>query len=200
MENIRDEVKEFQIGMKIRTLRQERRMTLQDLANLTALSKPLLSQIENNQVIPPLATLLRIAKSFQVPLNCFFDDERNDTKCLLVRAGEQHARQLRSAHDHGSQSYTYNSRAFGKTHHHMEPFDVEFFADNWTDDLMVRHEGEEFLYLLDGQLEFRHGDQVIYLEPGDSVYYDSTEPHGYIARGTIRPRAIAVLYQNPNRI
>ena len=54
MDNIRDEVKELQIGMKIRRMRQERRMTLQDLAEATGLSKPLLSQIENEQVIPPL--------------------------------------------------------------------------------------------------------------------------------------------------
>ncbi|MEJ2691182.1 MAG: helix-turn-helix transcriptional regulator, partial [Deltaproteobacteria bacterium] len=61
MENIRKEVKELQIGMKIRRLRQQRRLTLQALAEATGLSKPLLSQIENEQVIPPLATLLRIA-------------------------------------------------------------------------------------------------------------------------------------------
>ncbi|MBF0647121.1 cupin domain-containing protein [Desulfuromonas acetoxidans] len=194
MENIREEVKELQIGMKVRNLRQERRMTLQDLANMTRLSKPLLSQIENNQVIPPLSTLLRIAKAFEVSLNCFFEDERDNTQCVVVRAGEQHIRQLRAAQTHGSQSYTYNSRAFGKTRHNMEPFDVEFFAREWSDDLLVRHEGEEFLYVLEGQLEFRHGDQTVLLNPGDSVYYDSTEPHGYIARSETQPRAIAVLY------
>jgi len=194
MENIRDEVKEFQIGMKVRNLRQDRRMTLQDLAEKTNLSKPLLSQVENNQVIPPLATLLRIAKAFQVPLNCFFEDENDDNKCILIRAGEQHARQKRAASAHGSQSYTYNSRAFGKKHHHMEPFDMEFFATEWSDELLVCHEGEEFLYLLEGELEFRHGDQLIHLYPGDSVYYDSTEPHGYIACSAVRPRGIAVIY------
>lgn len=197
MNQIREEVKELQIGMKVRNLRQERRMTLQDLADKTNLSKPLLSQIENNQVIPPLATLLRIAKAFQVSLNCFFEDDRDDTKCLLIRAGEQCSRQLRSAHNHGSQSYTYCSRAFGKTHHHMEPFEVEFYARQWSDELLVRHDGEEFLYLLEGQLEFHHGDQILFLNPGDSVYYDSTEPHGYAAVGDIRPRALAVLYSKP---
>lgn len=194
MDNIREEVKELQIGMKIRNLRQERRMTLQDLAGRTNLSKPLLSQIENNQVIPPLATLLRIAKAFGVNLNCFFEDERDDTKCVLIRAGEQHSRQLRAAHNHGGQAYTYTSRAYGKTHHQMEPFDVEFFAREWSEELLVRHEGEEFLYVLEGELEFRHGEQTMILTPGDSVYYDSSEPHGYIARGEKQPRAIAVLY------
>ncbi|MDY0189249.1 MAG: XRE family transcriptional regulator [Desulfuromonas sp.] len=194
MENIRDEVKEFQIGMKVRNLRQDRRMTLQDVAEKTNLSKPLLSQVENNQVIPPLATLLRIAKAFGVPLNIFFEDECDDNKCILIRAGEQNARQKRAANVHGSQSYTYSSRAFGKKHHHMEPFDMEFFATQWSDELLVCHEGEEFLYLLEGEVEFRHGEQLIHLYPGDSVYYDSTEPHGYIACSSVRPRGIAVIY------
>ncbi|MCK9172524.1 helix-turn-helix domain-containing protein [Desulfuromonas thiophila] len=191
---MRDEVKELQIGMKIRNLRQDRRLTLQDVADRTGLSKPLLSQIENNQVIPPLATLLRIAKAFGITLNCFFEDERDENKCILIRAGQQHSRQLRPSHSHRPQPYTYHSRAYGKTRHHMEPFDVEFLARQWHDDLLVRHEGEEFLYLLEGEVEFRYGDQTYHLRPGDSVYYDSSEPHGYIAIGNIRPRALAVLY------
>ena len=65
MESARAEVKELQIGMKVRRMRQDKRMTLQALADATGLSKPLLSQIENGQVIPPLATLLRIAKAFE---------------------------------------------------------------------------------------------------------------------------------------
>ncbi|MBN2644982.1 MAG: cupin domain-containing protein [Desulfuromonadaceae bacterium] len=194
MENIRDEVKDLQIGMKIRNFRQDRRLTLQDVADKTGLSKPLLSQIENNQVIPPLATLLRIAKAFGITLNCFFEDERDETKCILIRAGEQRTRQLRVQHDHRPQPYTYNSRAYGKTRHKMEPFDIEFFAREWSDELLVRHEGEEFLFLLEGEVEFRHGDQTFRLRPGDSVYYDSTEPHGYIAVSEVQPRGLAVLY------
>lgn len=62
MDDYRAEVKELQIGPTIRNLRQQQRLTLQDLSQATDLSKPLLSQIENDQVIPPLATLLRIAK------------------------------------------------------------------------------------------------------------------------------------------
>lgn len=72
MSDIREEVKDLLIGLKIRRLRQERRMTLQNLAEATGLSKPLLSQIENEQVIPPLATLLRISKALKVGLQTFF--------------------------------------------------------------------------------------------------------------------------------
>ncbi|MCP3176580.1 MAG: cupin domain-containing protein [Desulfuromonadales bacterium] len=194
MENIRDEVKELQIGLKIRRMRQERRMTLQDLAEGTGLSKPLLSQIENEQVIPPLATLLRISKAFKVELHTFFQEESDSEKCILVRAGE--SRQLRQWGKQGDSlpPYSYHSLAYGKKNRHLEPFVVEFEARQWRDDLQVSHDGEEFLFLLEGQLEFRYGDQVMQLNPGDSVYYDSSEPHGYIATTDLPTRAVAVLY------
>jgi len=192
---LREEIKELQLGMKIRRLRQEQRFTLQAVAEKTGLSKPLLSQIENSQVIPPLATLLRIARAFEVNISCFFENEREENKCLVVRAGEQRARQLRThQHSRGTQPYTYNSRAYGKSQHKMEPFDIEFLVREWSDDLLVRHEGEEFLYLIEGEVEFRHAGETYHLSAGDSVYYDSNEYHGYIAVGDAAPRAVAVLY------
>ncbi len=88
MNEFRTEVKELQIGQKIRELRQKQRMTLQDLSETIELSKPLLSQIENDQVIPPLATLLRVAKGLRVPLQTFFEEEDNTQKCMVVRADD----------------------------------------------------------------------------------------------------------------
>jgi len=193
MENIRKEVKELRLGLKIRRLRQERRLTLQNLAELTGLSKPLLSQIENDQVIPPLATLLRIAKAFKVGLHTFFQEEGGGEKCILVRAGE--SRQLRrNTHEDASSPYTYHSLAYGKRYRSMEPFLVEFAPRNWRDDLQVKHEGEEFLFLLEGELELHYGESIMTMGPGDSVYYDSSEPHGYVARGDRKARAVAVIY------
>jgi len=193
MGNIREEVKELQIGFKIRVMRQERRMTLQDLADTTGLSKPLLSQIENEQVIPPLATLLRIAKAFKVGLHTFFQNEGSVEKCVLVRAGESRRLKRRSKPDEVL-PYTYHSLAFNKKDRNMEPFLVEFENCSWDDDFMVTHEGEEFLFLLEGELELHYGDKIMTMSPGDSVYYDSKEPHGYVAKGNIRPRAVAVLF------
>jgi quercetin dioxygenase-like cupin family protein len=76
----------------------------------------------------------------------------------------------------------------------MEPFLVEFEAGEWSEEMKVRHEGEEFLFLLEGELELHFGDQVLIMKPGDSVYYDSSEPHGYVARAPGRTQAVAVLY------
>ncbi len=194
MENIREEVKELQIGMKIRRLRQERRMTLQALADATGLSKPLLSQIENEQVIPPLATLLRISKAFKVELQTFFQEEGSNEKCILVRAGQSRKFQRRSSPGEEPPPYAYHSLAFGKKNRNLEPFLVEFEARQWREDLQVTHDGEEFLFMLEGTLEFHYGDQVMTLNPGDSVYYDSSEPHGYVSQGDGPAKAVAVLY------
>ena len=193
MGKMREEVKELQLGLKIRRLRQERRMTLQDLAEATGLSKPLLSQIENEQVIPPLATLLRIAKAFKVGLHSFFQEE-GTAKCILVRAGESKRSQRRLTRGEDAPPYTYHSLAFGKKNRSLEPFLVEFGEQTWREELMVSHEGEEFLFLLEGELELHYADQVMTMGPGDSVYYDSNEPHGFVARAGKRPRAVAVVY------
>lgn len=195
MENARAEVKELQIGMKVRRMRQEKRMTLQALANATGLSKPLLSQIENGQVIPPLATLLRIAKAFNVGLHSFFQEE-GTRKCIFVRAGESRKRTSRNSSD-ALPPYVYNSLAFGKKGSNFEPFIIEFDQREMTDDLLVSHEGEEFLFLLEGELVFHYGDQIMRMRPGDSVCYDSSELHGYVVVSQQRPRAVAVVFSKP---
>lgn len=193
MENIRDEVKELQIGKKVRSLRQQRRMTLQALADVTGLSKPLLSQIENDQVIPPLATLLRISKAFKVSIENFFQEEDSAEKCILVRAGESSRMIQRGLSRGGSPPYIYHSLAYGKRDRNMEPFLMEFEARDWSDELLVSHEGQEFLYLLEGEVDFHFGDEVMRIQPGDSVFYDSREPHAFVAVSDSAPRGVAVL-------
>jgi len=193
MENIRDEVKELQIGKKVRNLRHQHRMTLQDLADATGLSKPLLSQIENDQVIPPLATLLRISKAFKVSIENFFQEEDSAEKCILVRAGESSRMIQRGLSRGGSPPYIYHSLAYGKRDRNMEPFLMEFEARSWSEDLLVSHEGQEFLYLLEGEVEFHFGDEVMRIQPGDSVFYDSREPHAFVAVSDSAPRGVAVL-------
>lgn len=194
MDEFRAEVRELQIGPQIRKLRQERRLTLQDLSEETELSKPLLSQIENEQVIPPLATLLRIAKALKVPLQTFFEEEDNTQKCLVVRAGDSNRLHRRPQHGGPPQPYLYHSLAYGKKHKHMEPFLVEFDPHQTTQPQAVQHAGEEFLYVLEGCIELNHGNETYVLNPGDSVYWDSNEPHSLKALGDEIAHGIAVLY------
>lgn len=194
MDEFRAEVRELQIGQQIRHLRQERRMTLQDLSTETDLSKPLLSQIENEQVIPPLATLLRISKALNIPLHTFFQEEDNTQKCLVVRADEKTSTKRRPKLEGPPQPYRYQSLAYGKKHKHMEPFLMEFEPHQTEQVSQVQHAGEEFLYMLEGNVELCYGDDVYLLNAGDSAYWDSTEMHSLKAVGEKLARGIAIFY------
>jgi transcriptional regulator with XRE-family HTH domain len=193
MDDIKNQLKELQLGQKIRALRQERRLTLQDLADQTGLSKPLLSQIENDQVTPPIATLLKISKGLKVGIHFFFENEGNRQKFVLMR-GEEVPASRRRPKGEVTDGYLYRSLAPGIRHKNIEPFLVEFEASAWDDNRFFRHDGEEFLYILGGELEFHFGDEVMDLKPGDSIYYDSSERHGYVAKGDERALAVAVLF------
>lgn len=195
MGDIATQIREFRIGEKIRALRQQKRLTLQELSSLTTLSKPLLSQIENQQVIPPLATLLKIARGLKVDIHFFFEDAGNRQTYVLTRHEEAPERISRQLADDTSRPYTYHSLAQGMRHKHMEPFLVEFEKREWDDKLFFKHEGdEEFLYVTEGELDFHYNNEIIRLRAGDSIYYDSSQPHGWVAVGDGKARAVAVLY------
>jgi transcriptional regulator with XRE-family HTH domain len=140
--NIKAEVRELHLGEKIRKLRQERRLTLQEVADLTGLSKPLLSQIENDQVTPPLATLLKISKGLRVGIHFFFEDEGDRRKFVLIR-GEEGALSQRRPKSDAPQGYRYRSLAPGLRQKQIEPFLVEFELKEWDDSHFYNHEGED---------------------------------------------------------
>jgi transcriptional regulator with XRE-family HTH domain len=197
MPDIKEQIKEFRIGEKIRGLRQQKRLTLQELSELTTLSKPLLSQIENQQVIPPLATLLKIARGLKVDIHFFFADAENRQKYVLtrredVREDEKVARSVANA---AARPYLYHSLAQGLRHKHMEPFLVEFENRVWDDSLFFKHEGdEEFIFIIAGELDFHYNNDVLRMNVGDSIYYDSSQPHGWVAVGDGSATAVAVMY------
>ena len=193
MNDIKTEIRGLRLGDKIRKRRQERRLTLQELADLTGLSKPLLSQIENDQVTPPLATLLKIAKGLRVGIHFFFEDEGDRRKYVLTRGEEGMVSQRRPKSD-APEGYRYRSLAPGIRHKQIEPFLVEFDLKEWQDSCFYNHDGEEFLYILEGELEFHYGEKVMRLIPGDSIFYDSSTPHGYVSMGEKKAKAVAVLY------
>jgi quercetin dioxygenase-like cupin family protein len=151
------------------------------------------SNLENHQVTPPIATLLKIAKGLKVGIHYFFEESNERQKFVLTR-GEQSVGSQRRPGKDSVQGYLYKPLAPGMRQKKVEPFLVEFEQRAWDQSLFYSHEGVEFLYLLEGELEFHYADQVMRLLPGDSIYYESSEQHGYISVGEIRARAVAVLY------
>jgi len=195
--DIKAQINEFRIGPKIKGLRQQKRLPLQELSELTTLSKPLLSQIENQQVIPPLATLLKIARGLKVDIHFFFADADNSQKYVMTRREDIRVDEkiFRPDANEVVRPYIYHSLAHGLRHKHMEPFLVEFENREWDDSLFFKHEGdEEFVYVTAGELNFHYKDEVLRMRSGDSIYYDSGQPHGWVSVGDAKASAVAVMY------
>lgn len=182
------------IGAKVRELRQKRRYTLQDLSAKTGLSKPLLSQVENGHVMPPVATLLKIARALDVGISHFFQEEEKEERIALTRASERKRFTRRPHQDASEVGYTYESLELHKARKHMQPLLVTFGPMGKQDMVFYSHEGEECVYLLDGELEFRTPDEVKTLKPGDCLYFESDVSHAFRAVGTGTARALVVVY------
>jgi len=188
------EVKALKIGSKVRELRQKKHYTLQDVAAKTGLSKPFLSQIENDHVVPPVATLLKLARAFDVGLAYFFQDEVGIDRIAITRRDERVRVERRPHHRKGEVNYIYEALDTKKTNKHMEPFLVEFPVQDTSEMIFMNHEGEEFLHVLEGTLEFRSIDRVEVLQPGDSIYFESELSHSFRCLGEKPARAIVVVW------
>ncbi len=188
------EVKALKIGSKVRELRQKKHYTLQDVAAKSGLSKPFLSQIENDHVVPPVATLLKLARAFDVGLAYFFQDEVGIDRIAITRRDERVRVERRPHHRKGEVNYIYEALDTKKTNKHMEPFLVEFPVQDTSEMIFMNHEGEEFLHVLEGTLEFRSIDRLEVLEPGDSIYFESELSHSFRCLGEESARAIVVVW------
>jgi transcriptional regulator with XRE-family HTH domain len=192
-DDIKHEVKKLHIGKKIRDLRKKAGFVLQDLSNRTGLSKSLLSQIEKEVVSPPIATLLKISKALGVNISFFFQNDDSEKRVILVRSNESKVIDSRYFGREES-GYYYEALAYKKSKKYMEPFLVEFKRKRAEKLSYFSHDGEEFIYLLEGVLEFRTEDQQYVLYPGDSLYFESSIPHAYRALERKNARALTVVY------
>ncbi len=192
-EDIRHEVRKLHIGEKIRDLRKKAGLVLQDLSDRTGLSKPLLSQIEKEMVSPPIATLLKISKALNTNISFFFQDDGSEERVVVVRKDESKVIDSRYFGREES-GYYYEALAYKKPKKYMEPFLVEFKRKRPERLSYFSHDGEEFIYLLEGKLEFRTEDQQYLLDPGDSLYFESSIPHAYRALGRKNAKALTVVY------
>lgn len=194
MQDVREELKELNLGQKIKTLRQRKGVSLQRMAETTSLSEPLLSQIESEVVAPPVATLLKISKALNVNIGYFFQEEESGKRAVIVRKNERKQIFRRIHEDPSKVGYYYESLAYPKADKHMEPFHVQFEVKNKEDILFLNHRGEEFVFILEGQLEFSYENETFTLNPGDSLYFDSSSPHAFRAVGKKNALAIDVIY------
>lgn len=180
----------YEIGAKIRTLRLKRKMGLVELGKHTGLSPALLSKIERGVLFPTLPTLLRIALVFSVGLEFFFAGAREKPVVAVVRK----AGRVRLPERPGSRqvAYRFESLDYPATERPFNSYYAEFLPSAPSDIRPHTHPGVEFIYALAGTLSVHVGGEEHVLEAGDSMYFDSSVPHGYRRSGGRACSAIVV--------
>lgn len=191
-QDIKGELASLDIGSQVRSLRNQRELTLQELSNLTGLSKPNLSQIENNIVTPPIATLLKIAGALGVPIGVFFQQNSQESSMVVVRKKDRYG--IAKGPHISHIGYQYEPLAYPMAEKNMEPFIVHIKQRPADDIVFNNHKGEEFVLVLDGELEFHYGGSLVVLYEGDSLYFDSAIAHGYRGIGGA-VKALVVIYR-----
>ena len=166
------------IGEKIKALRESRQISVEDLMERTGLAQEQIERIESNVDIPSLAPLIKIARALGVRLGTFLDDQ--DGSGAVVCRKEEHTDNSISFSNNAVSARThmqYHSLSASKADRHMEPFIIDI---NQTDENayeLSSHEGEEFIYVMEGVVEIAYGKKKHVIEAGDSIYYDSIVPH-----------------------
>jgi len=182
-------IEEKRIGERIKRLRLKKSMGLVELGKHSGLSASFLSQLETGRVVPTLRNLARIALVFSKDLSYFFDTDpsarfrihRRKDRVRLPQTGVE------------PPATFIESLGYMAPDREMDPYFAEFqpLAKEMEPKAHM-HAGYEFLYVLEGELGIRHGDQACTLEAGDAVYFDSSTPHSYQCAGKKAAGAIIV--------
>lgn len=187
------------IGEKIRRLREGAALTVSQLAERASLSPEELERIEQDMISPALGVLIRISDGLGVRLGHFF--EQGPRKAFSVaRAAEQKAFTRFASKSGMNFGQVYCSLAAEKRERVMEPFLITQTTPTDPDgnplelEQFTTHSGEEFIYVLEGRIEVQIEEQVVVLDPGDSIYYDSTVRHRITHRGPGKSRTLSVVH------
>ena len=179
------------LGSRIHEARELRGLTLQDLSSRTGISLETLEKVEANKMIPPLGELIKLGKALEMKMGYFISPGvekpmtvvHSDKRRVVSRHGKKKSEQY---------GYFYESLAPEKADRFMEPFLITMVPSEVKD--LSTHDGQEFIFVLEGEMSAQVGDQVEILKPGDAVYYDSSNPHLVKCQGDKPTKILAVLY------
>lgn len=183
-------MEEKYISINLKTLRKRKEITLQELSDMTGLTKGYLSKVERSEKAPPYSTLKKITEALEVEITAIFTENieaPESTRISFSRAGE--SRRIKETSR--LSGYDYEVLAARKPGKSMEPFII--YAPPKIRK-MYSHEGEEFIYVLDGELEFVFGKRKFTMEKGDNVYFDACVPHSGRSLGKTKARLLVVIY------
>ncbi len=167
------------IGSKIKRIRESRNLSIAEIAERSGLSEDQIVSIENDQNLPSLGPLIKVARALGVRLGTFMDD--NDAIGPVVTRAADREQDRSISFSNGMTSarkhMEYHPLAKQKAGRHMEPFVIDINPEDSPEYQLSAHEGEEFIFVLSGVVEIAYGKVTYVLEEGDSIYYDSIVKH-----------------------
>jgi len=187
----------FTLGERIAEIRKTYSITREDLSERSGVSTDLIAKIEDDGHIPDLAPLIKISRGLGVRLGTLLDDHEQLGPVICRAADDALFTRFKTGLPDGAlatghHGMSFNALAADKTGRHMEPFIVMIEADAQQD--KTTHEGEEFIYVLEGSLTLEYGTTKDFLNTGDSVYYDSIVPHRVYSANNNPVKILAVVY------
>nr|WP_111445482.1 XRE family transcriptional regulator [Planktotalea frisia] len=172
----REKVLEVAIGREVRAFRKQKEITVAELASMTGLSIGMLSKIENGNTSPSLSTLQTLANALSVPLTSFFRRFEEQRSAVHTKAGEGvelEREGTRAGHQYNLLGHI-GANSSGVI---VEPYLITLSEQSDVFP-MFQHGGIETIYMLEGKVDYRHGDDVHSLLPGDTLFFDADAPHG----------------------
>ena len=179
------------VGERIIKIREEKDLTLEEISKMTGFDVGFLSKIENKEVQPQLGTMIKLSKALDSAFGRLVSGV-GDKLYSITRKNERRTISRSTSKKSKKKVYTYKSLAPDVQGRHMEAFLVQLEED--PDKEISMHEGEEFIFVLDGEVVLEIGDDKFELEPGDSAYYLSTTAH-HIAAKKGKATIVAVMYE-----
>ncbi len=182
------------LGSKIKDYRGFKQISRSELAQKANLDESQLQSIEEKGIVPSLGHLIKITRALGVRIGTFLDDQ-DQIGPVVVRAGSGNSSFSFSTKDESTREHlNFYSLAQDKTGRHMEPFMIDIEPSAHPDYKLSSHEGEEFIYVLQGTVEINYGKEVYLLNEGDSIYLDSIVAHNVHAAANQRAKILGVVY------
>lgn len=188
---VREKVLEVAIGREVRAFRKAQGTTVSELSETTGLSIGMLSKIENGNTSPSLQTLQTLANALSVPLTSFFRQFEENREAVHTKAGQgvmTEREGTRAGHQYNLLGHI-GSNSSGVI---VEPYLIELTAESDTFETF-QHGGIETIYMLEGEVDYRHGNDVFTLEPGDTLFFDADAPHGPEKLTTLPARYLSII-------
>jgi transcriptional regulator with XRE-family HTH domain len=182
------------VGSRVKTIRESRNLTVEEVAARAGLTVDQLLRIEGDKNLPSLAPLIKIARVLGVRLGTFLDDEDRLGPVVCRQADLARTISFSSEAASANNHLTFYSLASSKSGRHMEPFLIDIDASSEGGFQLSSHEGEEFIYVLEGSVEITYGKDNYVIQPGESIYYDSIVDHHVHSANGLKAKILAVVY------